>query len=68
MRLFGVLRKINPFLIYSLDKLRGPDGELPQKLQNLSLKHIKRLSNEIMERDLNVCWDDIGISNILYLL
>ncbi|PWA44579.1 hypothetical protein CTI12_AA525090 [Artemisia annua] len=56
---------LNPSLLNDLpkthlDKLRGPDGELHQKLRNLSLKHIKRISNEIMDRDLNVRWDDIA--------
>ncbi|PWA70116.1 ATPase family AAA domain-containing protein FIGL1 [Artemisia annua] len=54
-----VQRRLVPILLrFGLDKLRGPDGELHQKLR-LSLKHIKRISNEIMDRDLIVCWDDI---------
>ena len=54
-------------MIYRLDKLRGLDGELHQKLQ-LSLKHIKQISNEIMDRDLNVRWDDIGISDYYFCI
>ncbi|GJT95027.1 ATPase family AAA domain-containing protein FIGL1-like protein [Tanacetum coccineum] len=43
-----------------LDKLRGPDGELPQKLRSLPPKLIEQISNEIMDKDPNVHWDDIG--------
>lgn len=32
---------------YSLDLLRGPDGELPQKLRNLEPCFIEKNSNEI---------------------
>ena len=54
-------------MIYSLDKLCGPDGELHRKLR-LSLKHIKLISNEIMDRDLNVRWHDIGITDYCFCI
>ncbi|GKA19218.1 fidgetin-like protein 1 [Tanacetum coccineum] len=62
---FDLDELLNPSLLNDLpkthlDKLHGPDGELHQKLRNLSVKHIKRISNEIMDRDLNVRWDDIA--------
>lgn len=44
----------------SLDMLCGPDGELPEKLRNLEPRLIEHVSNEIMDRDPNVRWDDIG--------
>lgn len=40
--------------------LCGPDGELPDKLRNLEPRLIEHVSNEIMDRDPNVRWDDIG--------
>lgn len=40
--------------------LSGPDGELPEKLRNLEPRLIEHISNEIMDRDPNVRWDDIG--------
>lgn len=40
--------------------LCGPDGELPEKLRNLEPRLIEHVSNEIMDRDPNVRWDDIG--------
>lgn len=40
--------------------LCGPDGELPEKLRNLEPRLIEHISNEIMDRDPNVRWDDIG--------
>lgn len=43
--------------------LCGPDGELPEKLRNLEPRLLEHVSNEIMDRDPNVRWDDIG--NIL---
>ena len=46
-----------------MDKLRGPDGQLPQKLRNLPHHLIEQISNEIMDTDLNVRWNDIGISD-----
>lgn len=49
------------FMLYSsLDMLCGPDGELPEKLRNLEPRLIEHVSNEIMDRDPNVRWDDIG--------
>jgi len=44
----------------SLEMLCGPDGELPEKLRNLEPRLIEHVSNEIMDRDPNVRWDDIG--------
>lgn len=49
-------------LYSSLDMLCGPDGELPEKLRNLEPRLIEHVSNEIMDRDPNVRWDDIGIT------
>lgn len=46
-----------------MDMLCGPDGELPEKLRNLEPRLIEHISNEIMDRDPNVRWDDIGISD-----
>ncbi|KAK9272382.1 hypothetical protein L1049_002753 [Liquidambar formosana] len=43
-----------------LEMLYGPDGELPEKLRNLEPRLIEHISNEIMERDPNVRWDDIA--------
>lgn len=43
-----------------LELLCGPDGELPEKLRNLEPRLIEHISNEIMDRDPNVRWDDIG--------
>lgn len=40
--------------------LCGPDGELPEKLRNLEPRLIEHVSNEIMDRDPNVRWEDIG--------
>lgn len=50
-------------LICSLEVLYGPDGELPEKLRNLEPRLIEHVSNEIMEKDPNVRWDDIGNIN-----
>jgi hypothetical protein len=41
--------------------LCGPDGELPEKLRNLESRLIEHVSNEIMDRDPNVRWNDIGL-------
>ncbi|KAI3748136.1 hypothetical protein L6452_11033 [Arctium lappa] len=43
-----------------MDMLCGPDGELPEKLRNLEPRLIEHISNEIMDRDPNVRWDDIA--------
>lgn len=43
-----------------MELLCGPDGELPEKLRNLEPHLIEHVSNEIMDRDPNVRWDDIG--------
>ncbi|CAN8253749.1 unnamed protein product [Cochlearia groenlandica] len=43
-----------------LEMLCGLDGELPEKLRNLEPRLIEHVSNEIMERDPNVRWDDIA--------
>lgn len=50
------------FVIFcSLEVLCGPDGELPEKLRNLEPRLIEHISNEIMDQDPNVRWEDIGI-------
>ena len=46
-----------------MELLCGPDGELPEKLRNLEPRLIEHVSNEIMDKDPNVRWEDIG--NIL---
>nr|XP_010929777.1 ATPase family AAA domain-containing protein FIGL1 [Elaeis guineensis]XP_029122296.1 ATPase family AAA domain-containing protein FIGL1 [Elaeis guineensis] len=43
-----------------LEMLSGPDGELPEKLRNLEPRLIEHVSNEIMDKDPNVRWDDIA--------
>ncbi|GFP98973.1 fidgetin-like protein 1 [Phtheirospermum japonicum] len=43
-----------------LELLCGPDGEIPEKLRNLEPRLIEHISNEIMDRDPNVRWDDIA--------
>ncbi|QCD93951.1 ATPase family AAA domain-containing protein FIGL1 [Vigna unguiculata] len=43
-----------------LEILCGPDGELPEKLRNLEPRLIEHVSNEIMDKDPNVRWDDIA--------
>ncbi|KAK6928523.1 ATPase, AAA-type, core [Dillenia turbinata] len=43
-----------------LEMLCGPDGELPDKLRNLEPRLVEHVSNEIMDRDPNVRWDDIA--------
>ncbi|KAK9108468.1 hypothetical protein Syun_024479 [Stephania yunnanensis] len=45
---------------FSLEMLYGPDGELPEKLRNLEPRLLEHVSNEIMDRDPNVRWDDIA--------
>uniref|UniRef100_A0A0E0RGV0 AAA+ ATPase domain-containing protein n=1 Tax=Oryza rufipogon TaxID=4529 RepID=A0A0E0RGV0_ORYRU len=45
-----------------LEMLCGPDGELPEKLRNLEPRLIEHVSNEIMDKDPNVRWDDIANS------
>jgi hypothetical protein len=49
------------FTIISIEMLCGPDGELPEKLRNLEHCLIEHVSNEIMDRDPNVRWNDIGM-------
>lgn len=44
----------------SVEMLCGPDGELPEKLRNLEPHLIEHVSNEIMDQDPNVWWDDSG--------
>jgi len=46
-----------------VDDLRGPDGQLPEKLRNVTPRHIEHVSNEIMIKNPNVLWDDIGNIN-----
>jgi len=49
-----------------VDELRGPDGQLPEKLRNVTPRHIELVSNEIMIKNPNVHWDDVGnINNCL---
>ncbi|XP_039011287.1 ATPase family AAA domain-containing protein FIGL1-like [Hibiscus syriacus] len=43
-----------------LELLCGSDGELPEKLRNLEPRLIEHVSNEIMDRDPNVRWEDIA--------
>ncbi|MCL7032568.1 hypothetical protein MKW94_028213 [Papaver nudicaule] len=43
-----------------MEILCGPDGELPEKLRNLEPRLLEHVSNEIMDRDPNVRWDDIA--------
>eukprot|EP01018_Ginkgo_biloba_P013744 Gb_27653 [translate_table: standard] len=43
-----------------LEMLVGPDGELPDKLRNLEPRLIEHVSNEIMDQDPNVRWNDIA--------
>lgn len=45
-----------------MELLCGPDGEIPEKLKNIEPRLIEHISNEIMEKDPNVRWSDIGIS------
>ncbi|CAK7328302.1 unnamed protein product [Dovyalis caffra] len=48
----------------SLEMLRGPDGQLPEKLRHVEPHMLERIIHEIMDKDLNVCWDDIaGLEN-----
>ncbi|KAK2992883.1 hypothetical protein RJ640_028125 [Escallonia rubra] len=43
-----------------MEMLCGPDGELPEKLRNLEPRLIEHVSNEIMDQDPHVRWDDIA--------
>lgn len=43
-----------------LELLCGPDGELPVNLRNLEPRLIEHVSNEIMDKDPNVRWNDIA--------
>ncbi|CAL8142788.1 unnamed protein product [Prunus armeniaca] len=43
-----------------LEMLCGPDGELPEKLRNLEPRLLEHVSNEIMDKDPNVRWNDIA--------
>ena len=51
--------------IFSLEMLVGPDSELPNRLRNLEPRLIEHVSNEIMDQDPNVRWDDIGKFNMV---
>ena len=51
-----------------MEMLCGPDGELPERLRNLEPRLIEHVSNEIMDRDPNVRWGDIGNMKLLILL
>ncbi|KAK1305882.1 Katanin p60 ATPase-containing subunit A1 [Acorus calamus] len=50
----------------NLELLCGPDGELPEKLRNLEPRLLEHVSNEIMDRDPNVRWDDIESHTALH--
>lgn len=52
--------------VVSVEMLCGPGGELPEKLRNLEPRLIEHVSNEIMEKDPNVRWNDIGILKIFF--
>ncbi|KAG0590882.1 hypothetical protein KC19_1G132600 [Ceratodon purpureus] len=43
-----------------MEMLAGPDGELPDRLKNLEPRLLEHVSNEIMDQDPNVRWDDIA--------
>ncbi|RXH69617.1 hypothetical protein DVH24_037401 [Malus domestica] len=43
-----------------LELLCGPDGELPEKLRNLEPRLLEHVSNEIMDKDPTVRWNDIA--------
>lgn len=43
-----------------MELLAGPDGQLPDRLRNLEPKLLEHVSNEIMDQDPAVHWDDIG--------
>nr|XP_043639709.1 ATPase family AAA domain-containing protein FIGL1-like [Erigeron canadensis] len=43
-----------------VDALRGPDGQLPQKLKSIPVYLIEKICNEIMDGDPNIQWDDIA--------
>ncbi|KAI3520680.1 hypothetical protein L1887_10130 [Cichorium endivia] len=56
-----VTAKTNLVYILTLDLLRGRgDHGLPQKLRSLEPRLIEQISNEIMDGDPNVRWDDIA--------
>ncbi|KAK1259478.1 Katanin p60 ATPase-containing subunit A1 [Acorus gramineus] len=55
-----------PLVILDLELLCGPDGELPEKLRNLEPRLLEHVSNEIMDRDPNVRWDDIESQTALH--
>lgn len=46
--------------VSSLEMLWGPDSELPEKLRNLEPRLIELVGNEIMDKNSNVQWDDMG--------
>ncbi|CAK9867810.1 unnamed protein product [Sphagnum jensenii] len=43
-----------------IELLAGPDGKLPDRLQNLEPRLLEHVSNEIMDQDPAVHWDDIA--------
>ncbi|CAM6052009.1 unnamed protein product [Sphagnum compactum] len=43
-----------------MELLAGPDGHLPDRLRNLEPKLLEHVSNEIMDQDPAVHWDDIA--------
>lgn len=53
---------------HSMEMLAGPDGELPDKLKNLEPRLLEHVSNEIMDQDPNVRWDDIGKLHVYVII
>ncbi|KAH9536039.1 hypothetical protein CY35_17G085000 [Sphagnum magellanicum] len=43
-----------------IELLAGPDGKLPDRLRNLEPRLLEHVSNEIMDQDPAVRWDDIA--------
>ncbi|RHN50630.1 putative microtubule-severing ATPase [Medicago truncatula] len=43
-----------------LNDLHGPDGQLPEKLRNVTPYYIEQVSNEIMDKNPDVHWNDIA--------
>jgi hypothetical protein len=43
-----------------IELLAGPDGKLPDRLRNLEPRLLEHVSNEVMDQDPAVRWDDIA--------
>ncbi|ONM32358.1 P-loop containing nucleoside triphosphate hydrolase superfamily protein [Zea mays] len=57
----SLVKMTSPWKIQQgIEMLCAPDGELPEKLRNLEPRLIEHVSNEIMDRDPNVRWNDIA--------